>query len=112
MGTIHYGSGMSIHVDDRTLSHLKIAIITKLRRNESFTLSWPHPDDHPEGRSTLWFHPAIPLRFVFDDPEPPEINREWLEQLMRSANSTGGIELVPEQIGSRPADRTAALQQA
>ena len=98
MGTIHYGSGMSIRIEDRTLAHLKVAIIAKLRRNESFTLSWAHPDDHPEGRSTLWLHPAIPLRFVFDEPEAPELNREWLEQLMRSANSTGGIQLVPEHL--------------
>ncbi|UOQ87725.1 hypothetical protein MUN74_10445 [Agromyces endophyticus] len=98
MGTIYYGSGMSTRIEDRTLAHLKVAIVSKLRRNESFTLSWAHPDDHPEGRSTLWLHPAIPLRFVFDEPEAPQLNREWLEQLMRSANSTGGIQLVPEHL--------------
>jgi len=99
MGTLYYGdSGTPIGVEDRALAHLKVAIVTKLRRGESFTLSWRHPEDQPRGRSTLWLHPTIPLRFVFDAPETPELSREWVEELMRSANSTGGIQLVEEHI--------------
>ncbi len=99
MGTLYYGeSGTPIGIDDRALAHLKVAITTKLRRGESFTLSWQHPDDQPRGRSTLWLHPSIALRFVFDDPETPELSRDWVEDLMRSANSTGGIMLVEEHI--------------
>lgn len=44
MGTIRYGDSNEIHIEDRALSHLKVAIATKLRRNESFTLSWKHPE--------------------------------------------------------------------
>ena len=44
MGTMQYGSGSEIQIEDRALAHLKVAIATKLRRNESFTLSWKHPD--------------------------------------------------------------------
>ncbi|MDQ0577755.1 DUF7882 family protein [Agromyces albus] len=103
MGTLYYGdSGTPIGIEDRALAHLKIAITTKLRRGESFTLSWQHADDQPRGRSTLWLHPSIPLRFVFDEPEGPELSRTWVEDLMRSANSTGGIQLVPEQLDKEP----------
>lgn len=103
MGTLYYGdSGTPIGIEDRALAHLKIAITTKLRRGESFTLSWQHADDQPRGRSTLWLHPSIPLRFVFDEPEAPELSRNWVENLMRSANSTGGIQLVPEQLDQEP----------
>lgn len=99
MGTLYYGdSGTPIGIDDRALAHLKVAITTKLRRGESFTLSWRHSDDQPRGRSTLWLHASIPLRFVFDEPEAPELSRQWIEDLMRSANSTGGILLVPEHL--------------
>ena len=99
MGTLNYGVGTEpIHIEDRALAHLKIVIATKLRRNESFTLSWKHPDGDAPGRSTIWVHPSIPLRFTFDDPEPPEINVKWIEELMHSANSTGGILLVDEVI--------------
>ena len=103
MGTLYYGdSGTPIGIEDRALAHLKIAITTKLRRGESFTLSWMHPDEQPRGRSTLWLHPSIPLRFVFDEPVAPELSRSWIEDLMRSANSTGGIQLVPEQLDVEP----------
>ncbi|WP_430647980.1 hypothetical protein [Agromyces sp. GXS1127] len=101
MGTMYYGSQATpIGIEDRALAHLQVAIVTKLRRGESFTVSWQHPLDQPDGRSTLWLHPNIPLRFVFEDPDPPELSRSYLEELMRSANSTGGIQLVPEQIGA------------
>ena len=99
MGTLFYdGSGSPIHIDDRTLAHLKVVIATRLRRHESFTLSWRHPDGEPRGRSTIWLHPSIPLRFVFDDPQPPALNGRWIEDLMNSVSSTGGILLVDEMI--------------
>lgn len=103
VGTLYYGdSGTPIGIEDRALAHLKIAITTKLRRGESFTLSWKHADDQPRGRSTLWLHASIPLRFVFDEPEAPELSRSWIEDLMRSANSTGGIQLIPENLDTAP----------
>lgn len=103
MGTIYYGGGaMPIHIEDRALAHLKVVIATKLRRDESFTMSWRHPDDQPRGRSTIWIHPSIPLRFVFDDPEPAELSREWIEELANSANSTGGIMLIAEHFDTFP----------
>ncbi len=100
MGTIYYGDAATpIHIEDRALAHVKVVIATKLRRNESFTLSWRHPEGEPTGRSTIWLHPSIPLRFVFDDPEPAELNRAWIEQLAQSATTSGGIALVPEHLG-------------
>lgn len=103
VGTIYYGgSATPIHIDDRALAHLKVVIATKLRRNESFTVTWRHPDDEPRGRSTVWLHPSIPLRFVFDDPEPADLSREWIEELANSANSSGGITLVAEHLETGP----------
>ncbi|MFN8085827.1 MAG: hypothetical protein U0Q04_02350 [Microbacterium sp.] len=99
MGTIYYGgSATPIHIEDRALAHLKVVIATKLRRGESFTVSWRHPEDEARGRSTIWLHPSIPLRFVFDDPEPAELSRDWIEDLAMSANSSGGINLVAENM--------------
>jgi hypothetical protein len=108
MGTMYYGgSATPIHIEDRALAHLKVVIATKLRRGESFTVSWQHPEDQPRGRSTIWLNPSIPLRFVFDDPEPATLSHQWIEDLAHSANSTGGIMLVAEHIDpdpSSPAD--------
>ncbi|WP_448390198.1 DUF7882 family protein [Microbacterium aurum] len=105
MGTIYYGgSATPIHIEDRALAHLKVVIATKLRRSESFTVSWQHPEGEPRGRSTIWLHPSIPIRFVFDDPEPAELSREGIEDLAQSANSSGGISLVAEHIEPAPDD--------
>ncbi|UNK71538.1 hypothetical protein [Microbacterium sp. H1-D42] len=101
MGWLYYGDNSEpIDIDDRALAHLKVVIATKLRRNESFTLSWQHPADHPTGRSTIWLHPSIPLRFVFVDPERPELSAEWITSMANSASSTGGITLLPEHLDS------------
>lgn len=97
MATLHYGGSEDpIRIEDRALAHLKVVIATKLRRNESFTLSWKHPDDELGGRSTIWLHPSIPLRFTFDESDAPQLNPKWIEELMHSANSSGGIQLINE----------------
>jgi hypothetical protein len=97
VGTIFYGDSASpIDIEDRALAHLKVVIATKLRRGESFTLSWTHSEGQEPGRSTVWLHPSIPLRFVFDDPEPAMLSRSWIEELANSANSSGGLSLVGE----------------
>ncbi|MBN6192510.1 hypothetical protein JQN58_37155 [Aneurinibacillus sp. BA2021] len=98
MGTMQYGSGSEIQIEDRALAHLKVAIATKLRRNESFTLSWRHPEGDTPGRSTIWLHPSIPLRFTFEEPETPQLNVKWIQALMVEASSSGGISLVDEVI--------------
>ena len=106
MGTIYYGSDTTpIDIDDRELAHLKVVIATKLRRGESFTVSWQHRDGQPRGRSTIWLHPSIPLRFVFEDPEPAVLSRTWLEELANSANSSGGIMLVSEHASEAAAEQ-------
>jgi len=103
MGTLFY-AGEAIPMDDRTLAHLKVAVVTKLRRGESFTLSWTHPDDGHGGRTTIWMHETIPLRFEFLEPEAPALHREWIEEILRSANTTGGIQLTPEHMELGPSD--------
>lgn len=108
---MYYGNPPEpIHVADRALAHLKVVFATKLRRSESFTVSWQHPPDQPAGRSTIWLHPSIPLRFVFDDPQPPELSRSWLERLAASANSSGGIDLIAEYLNPILGDEPATEQ--
>ncbi|MGK3950962.1 hypothetical protein ACLKM7_01420 [Microbacterium sp. I2] len=34
--------------------------------------------------------------FTFAEPRGPELDRAWIESLTRSANSTGGLTLVPQ----------------
>ncbi|MDI9892185.1 MULTISPECIES: DUF7882 family protein [unclassified Microbacterium] len=91
MGHLYYGTTPEpIRIPDRLLSHLKVVVATKLRRSESFTLSWTHVDGAP-GRSTLWLQPAIPLRFVFDSAEPEQLNAQTLKDMADMANSSAGL---------------------
>ncbi len=97
VGTLYYGDvAAPIEIEDRALAHVKVVIATKLRRGESFTLSWTHGEGQEPGRSTVWLHPSIPLRFVFDESEPALLSRAWIEELANSANSSGGLMIVPE----------------
>jgi hypothetical protein len=96
MGVLMYGpSASEIEVDDRLLAHLKVVVLSKLRRAESFTISWDVEADQGGGRETVWVHPAIPLRFRFAGSRPPQLNRAWLDQLVRAANR-GDLRLMPE----------------
>lgn len=93
MAQLLYGSPPTVfELDDRTLAHLELVTLAKLRRNESFALSL---DTGETGRTTIWVGIHSALQFVFDEREHP-INRVWLDQLMDSANTTAGMHLVPE----------------
>lgn len=93
MGQLLYGSPPeSFEVDDRTLAHVELVALAKLRRNESFALSMETGDT---GRTTLWISIHGALRFVFEGREFA-INRAWLEELLDSANTTAGMRIVPE----------------
>lgn len=90
MGSLTYDR-VTVDFDDRILAHLQIVIVQKLRRGESFMLSWRNAAEVGDGRSSAWLHPAIPLYFKFSGGQPPSINPLWLAQLTRSANSSQGL---------------------
>ena len=47
-----------------------------LFHDQSRDLAAHRRNDQQPGRSTIWLHPSIPLRFVFDGPEPPELSED------------------------------------
>lgn len=114
MGHLYYGTSPEpVRIPDRLLSHLKVVVATKLRRSESFTLSWTHVDGTP-GRSTLWLQPAIPLRFVFDSAEPEQLNAQTLKDMADMANSSAGLVVAfdAEIPAATPPVRTPASRPA
>jgi len=106
MGHLYYGSSESpIRMPDRILAHVKVVVATKLRRGESFTLSWRHPHDEETGRSTIWIQPSIALRFVFSTVEPEKIDGALLQRYAAAANSSSGLIVDIEEASP---DATAA----
>ena len=60
MGRFIYDTlGNSVEIDDRTLAHLRIVMMNKLRRSEPFMFDV----DLPRGgeRRSYWIHPSVPL---------------------------------------------------
>ena len=97
MGTLLYGNpGIVITFDDRALMHLQIVISTKLRRRESFIFTWSDSVDEGSGRSAIWLDPTSTLYYRYFGSRTPSINREWIEALMLSANSAGGLVFIAE----------------
>ena len=90
----------SVDIDDRTLAHLRIVIMNKLRRGEPFMFDVEVGDG--SGRRSFWIHPSVPLQFHFFGSRQPRINRLWIEDLMLAASGPSGLSIVPE-----PADDEA-----
>lgn len=94
MGRLKYdGTSDPIVIEDETLAHLKIVIATKLRRQESFMMTWMPRDGGPDRRATVWIHPTIPLQFGFDEAQVSEIDPRRVTEMMQHLNATGELVL-------------------
>ena len=96
MGTFTYDSGLAVHFDDRVLAHIQLVIGAKLRRSECFYFSWKSDMELGGGQTTVWIHPSVSLMYQYPGGKMPMIDRSWIEALSVSANSPGGLHLVPE----------------
>lgn len=93
VGKLVYGSGnRSFDIEDRTLAHLRVVVMNKLRRGEPFMFH--HSEPHVT--CSVWMHPAVPIVFHFSGSRQPSVNREWVEALMQEASSANGLRIVPE----------------
>lgn len=92
-----YGGAQEYEFDDRTLAHLKVAITLKLRRQESFLMSWTNPVERGGGRVSIWLAPTIPLSFRFSGSRSPRLNNTWLSVLNDLSNTPRGLVVVSEE---------------
>jgi hypothetical protein len=104
MGTFRYDTVM-VEMDDRLLAHLQLVIVRKVSRGESFLVSWRGGDSTGRGRTAVWIHPTQSLAFQFARDEDIEINQEWLDALMRSANTDRGLIVSREEDAPPTLDR-------
>lgn len=94
MGRLRYdGHSDPIVIDDETLAHLKLVIATKLRRQESFMMTWKPVDGGVDRRASVWIHPAIPLQFGFDQPDIHVVDPRRIQEIMQGLNATGELVL-------------------
>jgi len=99
MGTLYYGdTRAAIAIDDRQLAHLRVVMISKLRRNEPFSLSWKNTGD--DRRSTVWVSSQTTLQFEFDEAETPELDMAILERLSREASTARGLSAETSEVAT------------
>lgn len=96
MGRFSYEGDLSAEFEDRTLAHLQVVIGTKLRRGESFHFTWKDDPGVGEGRTTIWVHPRATLVYKYHGSRRPRLNMAWVDALAYTANSPGGLYVVPE----------------
>jgi len=96
VGTLTYDSKLTATFDDRTLAHLQVVIWSKLRRGEPFSFTWTEGSSNSAGRTSIWISANIPLSFQFFGSKSPSLNRAWLDILMKSASSPGGLQVLAE----------------
>lgn len=106
MGRFIYDTiGNSVEIEDRTLAHLRIVVMNKLRRAEPFMFDVEMGDG--SGRRSFWVHPSVPLQFHFFGSRQPRINRAWVEDLMAAASGPNGLTITPEPAEEPPAGHPA-----
>lgn len=99
MGYLIYDSNTQIRFDDRLLAHLEVVILSKLRRKESFPLTWLE-GSAGDARSVLWLDSAIPLRIRFEQGQIGDLDRDWVERMSTTAAGSSGL-VVLDQDGQR-----------
>lgn len=85
-------------LDDRLVEHVKFVTTQKLRRGESFLLTWSYPAEQGSGRRSVWVHEGSMLQFRFSKPPTGPLNPAWLHDLLEASHSVKGLNLdeVPE----------------
>ena len=97
----------SVDIDDRTLAHLRIVVMNKLRRTEAFMFDVEVGDG--SGRRSFWMHPSVPIQFHFFGSRNPRINRAWIEDLMQAASGPERTDDHPRAGRGHPRRRVISL---
>ncbi|WP_457100175.1 DUF7882 family protein [Microbacterium sp. P5_E9] len=95
MGRFMYGATTNaFEIEDRTLAHIRVVVMNKLRRSESFMFDLTMGDG--SGSRSFWINAAVPIQFQFFGSRSPRLNRAWIELLMTAANGPKGLTILPE----------------
>lgn len=107
MGYLHIGqTGFVTAIDDRALAHLKVVVLSALRKDQRLSLTLSRGTAEGGGRETFWIHPGTDLRFSFLGGRPPRLNPSWLRIMVASCQADTGLYIMDEPAG-RPGGRLA-----
>jgi len=112
MGRFIYEGSVKTEIEDRALTHLQLVITAKLRRGEPFGFTWREDASVGGGRTSVWVHAGSSLVYKYHGSRQPSVNRDWIEALAFTANSPGGLYLVPEPAEGAAAERLGTAASA
>lgn len=107
MATLTYGpDATTITIDDRALAHLQYVIFQRYRRHEPFVMTLVTGTGDDRQRRSTWMTPGAPVSFAYDTEATPQLDRVWLEDLMKQSYSGSGL------VYAEPLEEEAELDQA
>ncbi len=97
MGYLYYGADAhAIEIEDRSLAHLRVALLSLLRAGRSVAFTCTRPKEVGGGRESLWITPTTDLRFRFRGSRAPQLNECWIRAIIATNDSAAGLQLIPE----------------
>lgn len=106
MATLTYGpDATTVTVDDRALAHLQYVIFQRYRRHEPFVMTLVTGEGDERRRRSTWMTPGVPVSFSYDCETVPQLDRVWLEELMKQSYSGTGL------VYSEPLESEKALEE-
>ena len=98
MGTLHFGPNCTTaSIPDRTLRHLQIVMVAKLRRSELFTLTLSGEELESGNMTAILCAPSAFFEFEYERPVD-DLNTRWIEVLTVEAATPRGLSILPEPI--------------
>jgi hypothetical protein len=111
MASLTYGpDATTITVDDRALAHLQYVIFQRYRRHEPFVMTLVTGTAGERRRRSTWMTPDAPVSFSYDNEETHQLDRVWLEDLMKQSYSGNGLVYSEPLAGQHELDETAAAE--
>ncbi|MCJ1696527.1 ATP-dependent DNA ligase [Rathayibacter caricis] len=98
MGRLLYDSRLDVHFDDHVLAHLQAVIGIRLRRGESFYLSWKDLPNVGCGRTSIWLDPRIALCFRYGRGPAVVIDGNWVRRWVADSYAPGGLRVTEDPV--------------
>ncbi|MFC7431850.1 MULTISPECIES: hypothetical protein [unclassified Agrococcus] len=95
MATLHLGATarphpLELELDDATLLHVALVLVTRLRGGEPTLLRWQLACGTP---GSAWIDATSDVRLRFDDPGDVALDRARLDAMLQHVAWPGGLEL-------------------
>ncbi|WP_430736006.1 hypothetical protein [Leucobacter chromiiresistens] len=73
----------------------------KLKKQETFFLSWNKPHDQGDGRMSIWLSPYVSIAFHFSGSRDPELSKALVLALNALAHTSRGLIALSEDEANR-----------